>query len=167
MKALVEFEFLDDNVYGENRNEELPSDEYNQLSSFVDSVVIDAINRILDVVNEEIGINDLDINNITDEDTGTFSYVLSTGFPKNSAFNAFDLFDRELKNLLVQYKDYTDTYNLKRIAWREFTDGNEIECPHEYETVHFIAVQNDVREIKTCKHCKQSIAKLVKLVNED
>ena len=167
MKALVELEFNDANVYGTNQDEEISTQDYNQLSSFVDSVVIDAINRILDDVNEELGVNDLDIYNITVEDNGSFSYVLSTGFPQNSASQAFDMFDRELKKLLVQYKDYTDTYKLKRLSWREFSDGPEIECPHEYETVHFIAVQNDVREIKTCKLCKVSIAKLVKLIDEN
>lgn len=167
MKAKIELVFRDENVYGKNQNEEISDEEYNKLSSLVDTTVYEAFSRILGDVVDELGINDFEIYNITYDGDPSFSYVLSTGFPQNSAVKAFDMFDCELRTLLSQYTGYAGEYGLKRLAWREFSDGSEIECPHEYETVHFIAVQNDVREIKTCKHCKNSIAKLVKLVDED
>lgn len=163
MKAIFEFEFRD-GIYGEKYDEDIPSSDYREMENVVDGIIVDAINRTLNEAYDEVGVNDLEYDVVTNEDSNRFSYVVSTGYPRQYASTVFDMIDREVKLLFSQFKNYTYDYELRRLAWKEYDDGEDIGCPHVYETVSFLAVKSDIREIQTCVHCKESIAKLVKFV---
>lgn len=163
MKAIFEFEFRD-GIYGNNYDEDIPSSDYREMEALVDGIMVDAINRSSHEIYEEVGVNDLEYECVTDEDGNKFSYVVSTGYPNHIAREVFDRIGAEIKVLLPQFKTFMDDYDLRRLAWKKYDDGEEVECPHLYETVSFLAVQSDIREIQTCVHCKESIAKLVRLV---
>lgn len=163
MKAIFEFEFRD-GIYGNNYDEDIPSSDYREMEALVDGIMVDAINRSSHEIYEEVGVNDLEYECVTNDESNKFSYVVSTGYPNHIAREVFDLIGEEIKVLLPQFKTFMDDYDLRRLAWKKYDDGEEVECPHLYETVSFLAVQSDIREIQTCVHCKESIAKLVRLV---
>lgn len=163
MKAIFEFEFCD-GIYGVKYDEDISSSDYREIENLVDGIMTDAFNRSTHEIYEELGINDLEFECTTNEDSNRFSYVVSTGYPNNTAIAAFDIIGTEIRNLMPQFKTFIDDFELRRLAWKEYNDGTYVECPHLYETVSFLAVQSDIREIQTCIHCKESIAKLVRLV---
>lgn len=163
MKAIFEFEFRD-GIYGNTYNEDISSSDYREIEKLVDDIMIDAINRTSQETYDDLGVNDLEFECITNEDSNKFSYVISTGYPSHIASAVFDVIGTEIKNLMPQFSTTFEDFELRRLAWKKYDDGTDVECPHLYETVSFLAVQSDIREIQTCIHCKESIAKLVRLV---
>lgn len=163
MKAIIQFDFTD-GIYGDNHNEEISSLDYRSVGNVIDGIVTEAYNTMIDIAHDDLGINDFDIIDITDDNTNTFSYVISTGFPYEKASQALKTLDTEIRKYMMPFKTYLDDYGVQRIGWKEYSDGEDVVCPHLYKTVSFLAVNTEVREIQTCIHCKGSIAKLVPLV---
>lgn len=163
MKALFELEFRQ-GIYGDKFDEDISGSEYIEMQNLVDSTFEDAVNRVAFEIYEDYGLNDLDLEIITVEDTNRFSYVVSTGFPDGTASVAFDIIMKEMRILMQQYTPFKNDFGLTILAWKKFTDGTEPDCPHQYKTVQFVVVGSEIREVQTCEHCKESIAKEVKLV---